>query len=49
MSGVGLGVECWGKRNITKRQTLHHGLEKLLMTENNFLSLIQQMKPFLKK
>jgi len=26
-----------GKKNIMKRRTLHRGLEKLLMTENNFL------------
>jgi len=30
-------------------RTLHQGLEKLLMTENNFPFLIQQKKHFLKK
>jgi len=38
-----------GKKNIMKIRTLHQGSEKLLMTENNFLFLIQQKKRFLKK
>jgi hypothetical protein len=38
-----------GKKNIMKRLTLHQGLEKRLMTENNSLFLIQQKKHFLKK
>ena len=37
------------KKNIMKRLTLHQGLEKLLMTENDFLFLIQQKGRFLKK
>jgi len=38
-----------GKKNIMKRRTLHRGLQKLLMTENNLLFLIHQKKRFLKK
>jgi hypothetical protein len=42
-------IGYWGKRNIIKRRILYDGLRTLLMTENNLLSLAQQMKQFFKK
>ena len=47
----GTELEIWdcGRKNIIETGTLHQGLQKLLMTENNFLFLIQQKKQFLKK
>jgi hypothetical protein len=38
-----------GKKYIMEIGTLHQGLQKLSMAENNFLSLTQQKKRFLKK
>jgi hypothetical protein len=38
-----------GRKNIIKGRTLHQGSQKLSMTENNFIFLIQQKKRFLKK